>query len=50
MYIPNSSLEGSTANLFVLDEKTGKLVYEGKMSADRELENVFLDLNELAFE
>lgn len=50
MYIPNSSLEGSAANLFVLDEKTGKLVYEGKMSADRELENVFLDLNELAFE
>ncbi|WP_068676285.1 hypothetical protein [Oceanobacillus sp. Castelsardo] len=48
IFIPNSSEEGN--NLFVLDEKTGKLVYEGKLSADRELENVYLDLNDLAFE
>ncbi|MFB4475585.1 hypothetical protein ACDI16_22265, partial [Oceanobacillus caeni] len=48
MFIPVSSEEGT--NLFVIDEKTGKLVYEGKMSADRELENVSLDFYEIAFE
>jgi len=48
MYIPNSNEEGT--NLFVLDEKTGKLVYEGEMKANKELENVSLDLYELAFE
>jgi hypothetical protein len=49
MYISNSGEEGTT-NLFVLDEETGKLVYEGKIDADRELENVHLDLYEVAVE